>query len=247
MSLSGERAEVMELWKSHVRAELFQRDCLQKDPFSGLFTKVSKLEELLNLHLSLWEDLERQSFSSNDDGIKRPVEGKKTPKLYLQFRQTEHIRQKLAQKVSDLTSDLYLREAELQFCHSQVARYRTEAVLLAKEACSLKEDLSDYQYKLECQSKELAALRLEQKMLKEELAATQQEKEGLLERWLEEKKEEAERLNKHNATQERWNRFAGQMNKHLFGGSHRQRRVASNSPQVFQRYSTEQSLPKKNK
>lgn len=29
----------METWKSHVRAALIQRDCLQKDPFSGLFTK----------------------------------------------------------------------------------------------------------------------------------------------------------------------------------------------------------------
>lgn len=85
----------------------------------------------------------------------------------------------------------------------RVARYRSEAVLLAKGASSLKNDLSDCQYKLECQSKELASLRLEKKLLKGELAATQKEKEELLERWLEEKREEAVRLNKHNATQER--------------------------------------------
>lgn len=29
----------MESWKSHVRAELFHRDCRQRDPFSGLFDK----------------------------------------------------------------------------------------------------------------------------------------------------------------------------------------------------------------
>uniref|UniRef100_A0A3B1JLY7 Si:ch1073-143l10.2 n=1 Tax=Astyanax mexicanus TaxID=7994 RepID=A0A3B1JLY7_ASTMX len=154
---------IMEPWKSHVRAKLFQRDCLQREPFSGLFNK-SRLEDMLNLHVSLLEDLERK-------------------------------------KVSDLTSVLYLKEAELQYCHS-VARFRSEAVLLAKGASLLKDDLSEYQYKLECQSKELAALRLEHKNLKEDLAVTRQEREELLERWLEEKKEEAERLNKHNATLE---------------------------------------------
>ncbi|KAI4887810.1 hypothetical protein NFI96_023447 [Prochilodus magdalenae] len=239
----------MERWKSHVRAELWKRDCSQKDPFSGLFTKgqlsffglswMSRLEELLNLHLSLWEDLERQS--SNEDGIRTSAEEKHSPKLYLQFRESEKIRQELAQKVSDLTSELYLKEAELQYCHSQVSRYRHEAVLLAKGACTLKDDLSDHQYKVECQSKELLALRLEQKMLREELAVTRLEKEELLERWLEEKREEAERLNRHNATQERWNRYAGQMNKR------RQTCAASNGPRIIQRDTTEKPPPNKNK
>ncbi|KAK1800479.1 hypothetical protein P4O66_005696 [Electrophorus voltai] len=109
----------------------------------------------------------------------------------------------LTQKVSDLTSNLYLKEAELQYCHSQVTRYRNEAVLLARGVNSLNSDISDYQYKLECQSNELAASQLEQRRLREELEVARRQKEELLERWLEEKREEAERLNKHNATQER--------------------------------------------
>ncbi|XP_066507766.1 autophagy-related protein 16-1 [Hoplias malabaricus] len=230
----------MELWKSHVRAELFHRDSLQRDPFIGLFTKVSRLEKMLNLQMKLWEDLESQ----RDNG-ERPVEEQISPNLYRQLKETEHVKEELAQKVSDLTSDLYLKEAELQYCHSQVSRYRTEAVLLAKGACSLKDDLSEYWYKLECQSKELATLRLEQKMLREELAVTRQEKEELLERWLEEKREEAERLNKHNATQERWNRFAGQMNKHLYGRSRRQTCAATNNSRMVQRASAEQPLSNK--
>lgn len=87
--------------------------------------------------------------------------------------------------------------------HCRVSRYRSEAVLLAKGTCCLKNDLSEYEYKLECQSKELVALQLEQKTLREELVIAHQEKEELLERWLEEKKEEAERINKHNAALER--------------------------------------------
>lgn len=85
----------------------------------------------------------------------------------------------------------------------RVARYRTEAVLFAQEASCLKSDLEDYEYKLECQSKELTALRLEHNTQREELAATKLQKEQLLDRWLEEKKEVAERINKYNATQER--------------------------------------------
>jgi len=85
----------------------------------------------------------------------------------------------------------------------RVARYRTEAVLLAQGASCLKSDLEEYEYQLECQSKELIALRREQSTLTEEMAATKLQKEELLDRWLEEKKQEAVRINKHNATQER--------------------------------------------
>lgn len=86
----------------------------------------------------------------------------------------------------------------------RVSRYRSEAVLLARGGCSLKNQLSEYEYQLECQSKELTALQLEQRTLREELAIARQQKEELLERWLEEKREEAERINKHNAALERW-------------------------------------------
>ncbi|KAI5629240.1 autophagy-related protein 16-1, partial [Silurus asotus] len=185
----------MEVWKSHVRAALIHRDCLQKDPFSGLFTKVSSLEEMLSLHMGVWEDLKRDRIQS-----------RLLMALYTggnsSWMQTIFLLQ-LTQKVLDLTSDLYLKDADLQYCHSQVSRYRNEAVLLARGACCLKNDLCEYEYKLECQSKELAALKLEQRTLREELAIARQEKEELLERWLEEKKEEAERINKHNAALER--------------------------------------------
>lgn len=85
----------------------------------------------------------------------------------------------------------------------RVNHYRSEAVLLARGASCLKNNLSDYEYKLECQSKELVALQLEQKTLRKELVIAHQEKEELLERWLEEKREEAVRINKHNAALER--------------------------------------------
>lgn len=87
-------------------------------------------------------------------------------------------------------------------CH-RVARYRTEAVVFAQGASSLKTELEEYEYQLECQSKDLTALRLEHSSLREELTAANLQNEQLLDRWLEEKKEEAERINKYNATQER--------------------------------------------
>lgn len=85
----------------------------------------------------------------------------------------------------------------------RVARYRQEAVQLARGSGSLKNDLSDIEYKLECQTKELAVLRLENRTLKKKVEMAQQDKEELLERWLEEKREEAERINIHNAALER--------------------------------------------
>ncbi|KAM9455636.1 uncharacterized protein Hap1MRO34_019307 isoform 2-T3 [Clarias gariepinus] len=217
----------MEAWKSHVRAALIHRDCIQKDPFSGLFSK----EEMLDLRLGAWEDLERdRTQSANTNGVLQcPVEEKNSPQLYLQLKEEEQVRKKLVQKVLDLTSDLYLKEAELQYCNSQVSRYRNEAVLMARGACCLKNDLSEYEYKLECQSKALATLQLEQRTLREELALARQEKEELLERWLEEKREEAERINTHNAALERWNSYARRLNRRLHSGRRRQTLPTTNS------------------
>lgn len=67
----------------------------------------------------------------------------------------------------------------------------------------MKANLEEHEYQLECQSKELTALKLEHSSLREKLTAANLHNEQLLERWLEEKKEEAERINKYNATQER--------------------------------------------
>ncbi|XP_051972646.1 uncharacterized protein si:ch1073-143l10.2 [Xyrauchen texanus] len=200
----------MESWKSHVRAELYNRDCRQKDSFSGLFDKVANLEEMLDFHIKLWED----TCSSKEDG--RSVT---SGTLYLRVNEVEFLNEQMKQRASELTSSLYLKEAELQYCHSQVARYRTEAVLLAQGACSLKADLEEYEYKLECQSKELTVLRLEHRALREELTAANLQKEQLLDRWLEEKKQEAERINRHNAIQERWQRLAGRLKRRPRGGS----------------------------
>lgn len=85
----------------------------------------------------------------------------------------------------------------------RITRYRTEAVVLAQGASSLQADLAEYEYQLECQSKELSVLRLEHQTVKEDLTSVNLQKEQFLDRWLEEKKEEAKRINKHNATQER--------------------------------------------
>ncbi|XP_016410753.1 autophagy-related protein 16-1-like [Sinocyclocheilus rhinocerous] len=199
----------MESWKSHVRAELFLRDCRQRDPFSGLFDKVSRLEEMLAFHMKLWQDMD--TCSSKENGSSRcPDEG---GTLSLRVNELEFLNQQLKQKISDLTSNIYLKEAELQYCHSQVARYRTEAVVLAQGAFCLKANLAEYEYQLECQSKELTALRLEHSSLREELTAANLQNEQLLDRWLEEKKEEAERINKYNAIQERWQCLAGRLKK----------------------------------
>lgn len=74
---------------------------------------------------------------------------------------------------------------------------------MAKGSKTLKATLSDFEFTIECQSKELAALRAEQKGLKEALAEAWREKEELLQRWMEVKREEADRLNKYNDIQER--------------------------------------------
>lgn len=86
---------------------------------------------------------------------------------------------------------------------SRVSRYRREALTLAKGSNTLKATLSGLEYTVECQSKELAALRAEQKGLREALARARREKDELLRRWLQEKGEVADRLNKYNETQER--------------------------------------------
>ena len=81
--------------------------------------------------------------------------------------------------------------------------FRQEALTLAKASNTLKASLSEFEYTAECQSKELVALREEQRALHEALAQAWKQKEELLQRWMEEKRDEADRLNMYNATQER--------------------------------------------
>ncbi|XP_046869701.1 autophagy-related protein 16 isoform X2 [Hypomesus transpacificus] len=132
-----------------------------------------------------------------------------------QLKESEHLKEKLSQTVSDLTTVLYLKEAEILYWQSQVSRYRKEALTLAKRANALQANLSDSEFTVEVQAKELAVLRVEQRELKEALGGAWREKDDLLERWMEEKREEAERVNKNNDVQDRWHRFSRRLNRHL--------------------------------
>lgn len=91
----------------------------------------------------------------------------------------------------------------LLLCFSSGSDYHQEALTLAKGSNTLKATLSEFEFTIECQSKELAALRTEQKGLNEALAQAWREKEELVQRWMEEKRGDADRLNKYNDTQER--------------------------------------------
>lgn len=84
-----------------------------------------------------------------------------------------------------------------------MSHYRQEARTLAKGSNTLKATLSEFEFTIECQSKELAVLRAEQKGLNEALAQARREKDALMQRWMAEKREEADRLNKHNDVVER--------------------------------------------
>ncbi|KAJ8342249.1 hypothetical protein SKAU_G00321770 [Synaphobranchus kaupii] len=205
-------AQAMERWKSHVRAELFQRDCQQKEPFSGLIKTYSWLLEKCELHDCFWEEKQGSSF----------VQSPETFQLQLLIKEGEQVREKVSQKAAELMSSLYLKEAELQYCHSQVSRYRREALALARSAAVLQTSLSECEFALESQSKELAALQAEQGVRRVELAEAQREMEQLLERWMEEKREEAQRVNQHNSMQERWQRFTSRLARHCQRGQQQQ-------------------------
>ncbi|KAM8859406.1 uncharacterized protein AB9W97_019469 isoform 1-T1 [Spinachia spinachia] len=157
------------------------------------------------------------SFSLETGGFEV---GKNNRLLQLQLRESEHLEEKLSQTVSDLTAVLSLKDAELQHWQSRVSRFRREALTLAKGNNTLRATLSEVEYTAERQSKELAALHAEQKALHQAWAQTWGEKEELLRRWLQEKGEVADRLNKRNETQERWQRSAKPPKKHL----HKERR-----------------------
>ncbi|XP_036979000.1 autophagy-related protein 16-1 [Acanthopagrus latus] len=197
-------------WKNHVRGRLQQRDLAEKVPFLGVFSSLSQLEERFEVREQFLDDVQTKRLERGGVEV-----GKNTRLLQLQLRENEHLAEKLSQTVSDLTTVLYLKEAELQYWQSRVSHYRQEALTLAKGSNTLKATLSEFEYTVECQTKELAALRAEQKGLKEASAEALREKEELLQRWMGEKSEEADRLNKYNDMQERWQRLAKQLKKHL--------------------------------
>ncbi|XP_056148306.1 autophagy-related protein 16-1 [Lampris incognitus] len=197
----GER-EVMESqrWKNHIRAVLLQRDKTQREPYAGAFARLSELEEQVEMRTCILNE-DQTSAEGGESDVRSRL-------LYLQLRESERLAEKLSQTVSDLTHVLHLKEPELQYLQSQVSRYRQEALTLAKGSKALKTVLADCEFTIESQSKELAALRLEQRELREDLANARAEKEALLQRWMEEKREVAKRVNKYNNAQERWRRLA---------------------------------------
>ncbi|XP_030011156.1 autophagy-related protein 16-1 [Sphaeramia orbicularis] len=197
-------------WKNHVRTRLQHRDQTEKVPYTGVYTRLSQVEERFEIRKEILEEVHCKSLDKGGVEV-----GRHTRLLHLQLRESEHLAEKLSQTVSDLTSVLYLKEAELQYWQSRVSHYRQEALSLAKDTHTLKATLSEYEFTLECQSKELAALHTEQKKLKEALAEALEAKEGLLQRWMKEKREEADRMNEYNHTQERWQRLITQLKKHL--------------------------------
>ncbi|XP_028325440.1 autophagy-related protein 16 [Gouania willdenowi] len=167
------------------------------------------MEERLEMRQQILEDVQSKSFENH------PVEGRNTAVLQLQLKESEHVGKKLSQTVSDLTVALNLKEAELRYWQSRASLHRQEALALAKGSKSLKESLSELEYMVECQTKELTTLREERARLTEALEQACTEKERLLQRWMEEKSEDAERLNRYNDTQERWHHLTKQMKKQL--------------------------------
>ncbi|XP_075997855.1 autophagy-related protein 16 [Genypterus blacodes] len=200
----------MESWKNHVRAQLLQRDQTEKFPYEGVYTTLSLLAERFETRKLILDEVQSKSLERAGVDV-----GTNPRLLYLQLRESEHFAEKLSQTVSDLTTVLYLKEAELQHWQSQVSRFRQEALTLAKGSNTMKDTLSECDFTIETQSKELRALRTEQRELRDALAEACREKERLLQRWMEEKRREAERLNKYNDTQERWQRLAHQLQKSL--------------------------------
>lgn len=84
-----------------------------------------------------------------------------------------------------------------------LSHYRQEVLTLAKGSSTLKATISELEFITECQSKELAALHMEQRRLKQALEQACKEKEELLHRCMEQKREEADRVNKYNDAEER--------------------------------------------
>ncbi|XP_077351543.1 autophagy-related protein 16-1 [Festucalex cinctus] len=214
----------MASWKSHVRAQLQLRDQTEKFPYEGVYTNLSQLEERFEIRQQFLEDIQS---TSSEDGVKI---GENVRLLQLGLRESEHLAEKLSQTVSDLTTVLYLKDAELQHWQSRVSHHRQEALALAKASNALKTTLYQHEYTIERQVKELATLHLEQSGLKEALSQARSEKEHLLRRWMEEKKEEADRLNKYNDAQERWQRVARHLRRHLYrNGKKDSKSIGSNA------------------
>ncbi|XP_048838810.1 autophagy-related protein 16-1 [Brienomyrus brachyistius] len=217
----------MDPWRKHVRTKLFQRDLLQKDPFTGLFNTYSQLLEKCELREKVWEENQisiSENSSSDGQTLEVPFH------VYLVLKENEKAREKLVQTVADLNASMYLKEAELQYCHSQVSRYRQEAVSQACGTTALRDTLSECEFALEQQSKELVALRSGQTALLQEMDEIRREKEELQERWLQEKIQEAHRVNLNNEAQERWHRFTRQLTRRLHKQNQPQREIMEGQP-----------------
>ncbi|XP_057704711.1 autophagy-related protein 16-1 [Corythoichthys intestinalis] len=198
----------MASWKSHARARLQLRDQREKLPYEGVYTSLSQFEERFEIRQQFLEDVQA---GNSENGVK--IENVRI--LQLGLRESEHLAEKLSQTVSDLTIVMHLKDAELQHWQSRVSHNRQEALTLAKASNALKATIHQHEYTIEHQTKELAALHMEQSSLKAALSEAWREKEDLLRRWMEEKKQEADRLNKYNIAQERWHRVARHLRKRM--------------------------------
>ncbi|XP_014891705.1 autophagy-related protein 16 isoform X1 [Poecilia latipinna] len=199
-------------WKNHVRSQLLHRDDKEKLPYVGVFNRLTQLEDQFEIRTGILEDLQCKSLERA--GVEVDIN---TKLLQLQLRESEHLAEKLSQTVSDMTSVLYVKEAEVQYWQSRVSQHRQEALTLAKAKNNLKAALQEFEFTMECQSKELMALRSEHTKLKEALEQAHRDKEELVQRWIEEKSAEADRLNEHNDLMQTWQHLDKQLKKHFHG------------------------------
>ncbi|XP_064408831.1 autophagy-related protein 16-1 isoform X2 [Latimeria chalumnae] len=133
----------------------------------------------------------------------------------VELKEAHKARGELAQNVIDLNKTLQLKETEIQDYQVRISRYKHEIAFLSKRCCELESQLRDLQACHEQLQDEHVVLQRTCSAVEERQQRTQQENSELVQRWMQEKTLEAERMNRCNETEERYRKLMGKLAKKL--------------------------------
>ncbi|XP_059164215.1 autophagy-related protein 16-1-like [Physella acuta] len=199
-------------WKAVILSQIQHRNHKQTHPFTSLIQTNSRLFEIAtslqtkNVHLQVEiEKLKEETLNSHvrGDGINSNVSThlleQKVFKLQEELTELHKKRGENAQQIIDLTALLQEKEKEMQHKDSMISDMRENNIALKQAKKTLEMAMTELEATNQMLKDEHQALQMAFTALEERYRKAQEDNSDLIQRWMEQKAKDADRMNAENA------------------------------------------------
>ncbi|XP_066522826.1 autophagy-related protein 16-1 isoform X2 [Hoplias malabaricus] len=201
--MAGRRVECT--WKRHVVEQLKQRDRVQRQAFEEIIHQYNRLLEKSDLQSVLSERLQTEKYElQNRHDVSPGAESLQQEMAQIRIRHQEELtelhkkRGELAQSVIELNNLIQQKDKEIQSNEAKMLEYQQQISQLEGESRDLRNSLADLERANQTLRDEYDALQITFSALEEKLRKTTEDNQELVQRWMAEKAQEANRLNAEN-------------------------------------------------